>query len=98
MIMLTFVMDACIINAHALLHAIKTPGESIIAINEMKERIEAQLVDEHVKYKEQRRCLRHIHSTQCVTDNKTTNKHVRGAKYMFFENKFAESYIAFFAT
>lgn len=60
--MLTFVIDGCMINVHALLNVITTPGESINAINEMEERIVAEFVDEHVKYKEKRRFLRHIHS------------------------------------
>lgn len=87
MSMLTFVMDVWIINAHAILNAIRTPGESIIGIGEMKERIVAQLVDEHVKYKEQPHCLRHIHSAQYVTDNEAAFKNVADAKHMLLENK-----------
>lgn len=57
MSILSFVLDAAIINSHALLHAISNPGEGIIDAMIMKRRIIQQLVMVHVEYKQTRASL-----------------------------------------
>lgn len=60
MSLLTFMLDASIINAHALLNAITEHGKGLVNVSGMKQRIIQQLTSDSIDYHQKRALLRSV--------------------------------------
>lgn len=87
MSILTFILDASVINAHALLKAITKSVESIIDITLMKQRIIEQLVRDYADYQQTRVTLppisRRTHPVCLDTQEATAG----GNRHLLFETE-----------
>lgn len=91
MSIMTFVLEAAILNAHALLNAVSKPVETMTDPMQIKSQIIHQLVTYHVEYKHMRASLVPISPNHEQPVTSITETERKDSTHMFFETNYRKS-------
>lgn len=83
LILFTFILDDCIINAHALITVITSTEQRITDIATLKQHTVMQLVMEHMEYKQSHQTLWAINGNIDGCTKGMDQIHIDGSHYLF---------------